>query len=182
MVFLMFSPDDPHDSVRLGDRLVPRRGTIEVRSADGQPSVTLVLEVFDDRPQCREVRITSASEGREVRQRDLDAVRLADLVEAAFALSARHADRPDEHLAVRLADLDGAIEAIRRSRKGVGARKITPTFLREVAAVYKRNADDKPTQAVATAFGLSHSTAAEYVRRARAHRFLPPTTPGKRRG
>lgn len=189
------------DRVRLGDRTVPRALIFELGSTpmDREPSYFLRLEVVADRPQCREIRIKSADSsdppnglvpgepfyGRDIRQRDIDLVRLNDWIEDAFAFSARqYGSDGDHHPLAAFAGFMDARRIVRDARRGgQGARRITREFLEQVAAVYRRNIDDRPTQAVADAFGIKHSTAAEYVRRARAvdPPLLPPTTPGKRR-
>jgi transposase len=50
----------------------------------------------------------------------------------------------------------------------------------QVAEVYDEaiEAGDPPTQAVADAFGVPYTTAARWVRRARALELLPPPRPG----
>ena len=87
-----------------------------------------------------------------------------------------------ETLLERMRGLPDSAAAVRRARKG--GRKVTSAFLERVAEVYRNNVGNKPTEAVAVAFGIKHSTAAEYVRRARAapHHYLPPTTRGKANG
>ena len=40
---------------------------------------------------------------------------------------------------------------------------------------------DRPTEAVARSFGVSHRTAARYVQQARAAGHLPKTDPGKKK-
>lgn len=57
--------------------------------------------------------------------------------------------------------------------------RITDEFLREVAAVYRRNIDGgAPTQAVAKEKSVSHSTAARYVAQARQRGLLGQTKAG----
>src|SRR4051812_17007592 len=52
------------------DRRVPRRVDVHFESVDGQPSLDLLLEVVDGIPQCREVRVKSTPDGREVKPLD----------------------------------------------------------------------------------------------------------------
>lgn len=68
-------------------------------------------------------------------------------------------------------------QVVRRARR---RNNITPDFLRDVARVYRANADSAPVEAVREAFGpMGHSTAARYVKLARDEGFLPATTRGK---
>jgi len=177
-------PENPSDTVRLGDRTVPRVVLVEIGvglagpPADGSPTVRLRLEVVGDRPQCREVQVMSQPTGREVRQGDLEALRLAEWVERVFTLAAWPYMESTGAWRAAGPELRKAVAAARRGR---GDRKVTREFLAEVAGVYRRNVADRPTQTVADAFGVAHSTAAEYVRRARAAGLLPATTSGKRK-
>jgi hypothetical protein len=56
---------------------------------------------------------------------------------------------------------------------------LTDDFLKEVASVYRANADSAPIEAIREAWPSAHSTAARWVRLARDRGFLPPTTQGK---
>lgn len=171
-------PQSAYGTVRLGDREVPRCVNVEIGDPlSGSPLVRMRLEVIGDRPQCREVSFASVHDGRELRQGDFKAFQIADWIERVYALAAWpgygnsaewQADEPQLRKAVTTA-------------RQPGSRKVNRAFLEEVADVYRRNINDRPTRTVAVAFGIAHSTAAEYVRRARAEALLPPTTSGKRR-
>jgi hypothetical protein len=66
---------------------------------------------------------------------------------------------------------------VRRSRR---RNTISDDFLREVARVYRANADSAPVDEVKETFGpVGHSTAARWVKLARDRGFLPKTTRGK---
>lgn len=66
---------------------------------------------------------------------------------------------------------------VRRSRR---RNTVTDDLLREVAGVYRANADSAPVEAVRETFGpVGYSTAARYVKLARDRGFLPQTSPGK---
>ena len=66
---------------------------------------------------------------------------------------------------------------VRRSRR---RNTVTDDFLRDVARVYRANADSAPVEAVRETYGpVGYSTAARYVKLARDRGFLPPTTAGK---
>jgi hypothetical protein len=65
----------------------------------------------------------------------------------------------------------------RRSRR---RNTVTDDFLRDVARVYRANADSAPVDAVRGTFGpIAYSTAARYVKLARDRGFLPQTSAGK---
>jgi hypothetical protein len=66
---------------------------------------------------------------------------------------------------------------VRRSRR---RNTVTDDFLRDVARVYRANADSAPVDAVRDTFGpIAYSTAARYVKLARDRGFLPQTSAGK---
>lgn len=93
----------------------------------------------------------------------------------------------DENLYFAVEEADGSSEAFaaleafraeRGKRPAVGRRRnrITPQLLDEVAQVYREafDAGTAPTQAVGTHFGIPHSTAANWVTRARRDGQLGP--------
>jgi hypothetical protein len=59
-------------------------------------------------------------------------------------------------------------------------RAVTEERLAEVAAIYSRDTSGKPTQAVAKALHMSHSSAARWVGLARQHAYLPPSGRSKK--
>lgn len=74
--------------------------------------------------------------------------------------------------------------AITPSPKQVGSKQGTPLgedLLKSVAAIYRQaiNTGQSPTQAIAQQFGISESTAAKRIQKAREHHFLGKATPGK---
>lgn len=177
--------EHPSEQVRIGDRLIPPWVDVVMPGAGGQPRLTLRFEVIDKIPQCREVRIASVDGGREVRPSDLKAVHVTQMLEEIFAwLSMRVVEEGDEQItAVEEWDEQAQITAVRdiaAARKGRHVRKVTPELLAEVAQIYRENIAGNPTQAVATAFGVSKRTASLYVQRAREAGHLPPTTRGKK--
>jgi hypothetical protein len=179
------TPDDFGSYQRIGDRAVPTRIDVHFESVDGQPSLELRLEVVDGIPQCREMRLVSARDGREVKALDLDAIKLREWVEEIYALFALQV--VDEEAGVVKAVLStsddahvGAVQAFQRARKGKSARKITPTFLAGIAKVYRNNLSKNPTQAVQREYGVEYRTAAGYVQRARAAGLLKQTSGGRK--
>ncbi len=176
-----------HDGadVRLGDRLVPRQVELHFPGAGGSPSLVMELEVVGDRPECRALRLTAAPGNREIRDADLNGIRLAEWTVDAFSLFAKPILREEQGVvtAVRRAD-DGeyheARRALTQARRGAAPRKVTDDLLAQVADVYRRNLADRPTQAVEKAFGVGRRQAAVYVSRARQAGFLGQTTRGKK--
>lgn len=177
--------EHPPEHVRIGDRLIPPWVDVVMPGAGGQPRLTLRFEVIDKIPQCREMRIASVDGGREVRPSDLKAVHVTQMLEEIFAwLSMRVVEEGDEQItAVEEWGEQAQITAVRdiaAARKGRHVRKVTPELLAEVAQIYRENIAGNPTQAVATAFGVSKRTASLYVQRAREAGHLPPTARGKK--
>jgi hypothetical protein len=72
-----------------------------------------------------------------------------------------------------------ALENVRRAR--VGRPRISREHLEQVAEIYRKHFDDRPTDAVRRAFGLTESTADRRIRAARKAGLLPTTTPGKKK-
>lgn len=177
----------PGNSVRLGDRLLPRKIQVQFIGADDQPALTMRLEVIDDQPQCRELRVISKEGGRQVKQLDLRAIQLTTWVEEVFGMFAWRIIEDREGVIHSVMETSGpalmeSVRAVRQSRKGKSARTVTPKLLARVAEVYRAHLSGAPTRAVGEAFGVGPRMAAEYVSRARRAGLLPPTTPGKKKG
>jgi hypothetical protein len=170
--------------VQVGDQQVPKAIDAHFAGVDGQPSLDLRIEVVDGYPQCRRLVIASVEGGREVKQLDIDAVKVNAWVQVLPAAFALQITASDEHglSAEGPSSLVAAAEAFRRARKGKAARKLTPKFLAGVADVYRKNLTGNPTQAVARAYGIQPRTASLYVARARAEHLLAPAIPGKKGG
>ncbi len=173
--------------VEAGNRLLPPLVEVEFPGDGEQPSLHLRLELVDGLPQCRELRITAADNGREVRPLDLAAVRIAETVDDVYALFAmpfvettegdtrsRFVSMPDHNSESK------SISDWQQARKGKGARRITPQFLERCAQVYKDNFDKGPIAAVARANGVSERSASAYITEARRRGILPKTTRGKK--
>jgi len=176
----------PARYVRVGDRMLPPWVDVVMPGAGGQPRLALRLEVIDGVPQCRELTLSSSEGGREIRQLDLRAVHVDELVAEIYGMLAmRVVSEGDGVITVAEHGDDAgqadAVRTIREARKGRHARKITPEFLAEVARVYRENIDGNPTQAVERAFDVSKRMASLYVSRAREAGLLPPTTRGRKR-
>jgi len=164
----------------LGDRLVPPSMVATLPAIDGLPAIRLAIVVRDGIPVCRRIEIESAPEGRDVRQADLDAINVDDLIErvcsAVGARVLRRTDADSDAAAWEWNDAN-AVEPAARSGRPV---RLSDERIRRAAEVYRAHLHERPTQAVAAAFGIAPRTAAKYVGEARIRGFLPPTTPGKK--
>ena len=176
------------EPVEIGDRLVPPAIDVTFPGVDGQPRLTMRLEVVDGVPQCRKLTIESNDGGRGVRPLDLAAVRVADWVDDIYAMFARRIIKRHSSgapaVTVSEASCERHMEAVRQfqdGRKGKAARKLDDTFLAGVAAVYRQHFGEGPTKAVAAAYGVGHRTASMYVTKARRRGLLPETTRGRKR-
>jgi hypothetical protein len=167
--------------VRVGDRELPPRIDLHFPGADGQPSLDAVLEIIDRQPQCRELRISSVVDGREVRASDLKAVRIAEWVEDAFAMFAWDLECDDTGSVVRRVRRGSAAATQLAVRDVQRARRRAPD-LERVAQIYKAN-PAAPTAAVAREFECAPRTASNYVKDAEEAGLLPKVTGrGKKRG
>ncbi len=167
---------------RLSDRWVPRRIDVDFPGDGSEPSLSMVLEVRDGVPVCASVAITSRPGSREVRRQDLGAVPVEDWVESLFAVAAHQAETTeagDVVLGWGSRDIrDAARKDVELARRGL-RRKVTPSFLADVADTYREHVNDQPVQAVRARFGVKQRTAAGYIEQARKQGLLPPTTRGK---
>ncbi len=168
--------------VVVGDRLVPEQISVNVRGGPSTPDLSMKIEVRQGIPVCTEVTLTARPDGPEVRDKDLEYLRLGDWLEQIVALASMKfsgsfpggvtgwAKPVDDYTALR---------DIRRLRSG--RSRMSPERLQKIADVYRQHVDARPTEAVARAFGVSHRTAARYVDQARKADLLPPTSPGKKK-
>jgi hypothetical protein len=173
--------------VRVGDRWIPETIEAHFLGADGQPELHLTIETrAGGVPECSEVRLTRAPDGRAVRTLDLRAVKIADWVNDIAAMFAARVVEERESgevvAAVTGSDTDEfeAARELQRARTGGSARKLDRAFLERVAKVYRDHVDDKPTKAVSAAFGVKRAMASKYVRMCRDKGLLGETSPGKK--
>ena len=170
---------DPAETVAIGDRRrVPREILVYLNRGRDRPSVNLKMEVCDGVPRWTEVAFRARPDGAEIRNRDLSALRLTDLLHDVTALASSSVDqagRSSKPAADRLAR-----KHVRDALAG-SPRTMTAGHLRTVAKVYRDNIAEQPTQAVARAFDVPHRTAARWVARAREAGQLPPTRPGQKK-
>lgn len=151
-----------------------------------EPDMHLRIELREQVPRLVELSFRSSSDQDEVRQKHLRAVELASLVNTVY----RHGvfevrdvwrDQPGGMAIPAIGDeqhrvLRNLVDDLRTGRRNIDSR-----LLQQVAEVYRANFDKAPVEAVARQFGVKPRMAHEYVRRARDHGFLPPTTQGKKK-
>jgi hypothetical protein len=173
---------DPTAMVEVGDRLVPKRISVRVRGGISEPDFAMKIEVRQGVPVCVEASLTARPNGPEVRDKDLGYLRLSDWLEQIVAeCSKRYSGQHGRmEFWASPAQSDRAdLASIRRVRSG--RPRISQERLLKVAEIYREHVGGRPTEAVERAFGVSHRTAARYVKLARESGHLPPTTPGKKK-
>ena len=140
----------------------------------------MTIEVRQGIPVYTEVTLQARPDGPEVRRRDLDLPldRWLELIVAACSLVGA-VDASGRTTLVQPIEDRAALMNVRRARSG--RPRIPQERLEKVADVYREHIEDRPTEAVSGAFGVSHRTAARYVQQAREGGLLPDTTPGKRK-
>jgi hypothetical protein len=157
----------------VGDRLVPSPIEVDFPSADGQPSLYLIIEVLDGVPRCTEITFKRSGGGREVRDKDLRAIPkdqgLDSWIEAFVAICSGEIvnSEPGEIAAIFGGEesVRAGMRTIRDVRKG-SRRPLTDERKQRVAQVYNAN-DVGGIEAVERAFTVSRSTAIRYIKAAR---------------
>jgi hypothetical protein len=173
---LLVEPLDPRDTVALGDRTAPRQVGVTLALDPEEVTYTFALEVVDGRPSCRELRVVAHEGGRGIRQADLAALRVEDLVASAYAIASR---REDESALDTFTGLPAVAKTISEAT-GPKYRTMSPQHLERVAQVYAADTTGRPTQHVAESYGIPHPTAARWVQKARAAGHLPRTVKGRK--
>lgn len=133
-------------------------------------AIEYTLQLHNGTPRCVRLCIDTPDGRREIRAKDLEHIRIDDVLEAALlqlSLWKRSATPRQRR--------DGVATLMRR-------RRTTPDdIFREVARIYEENIDDAPTQAVSDHFGISKSAADKRVRRARDAGYITKTAKAGRR-
>jgi hypothetical protein len=174
--------DSASGRVQVGDRWVPPRIIVHSPGSAKEPDLRMTIEVRQGIPAWTEVTLQARPDGPEVRRRDLDLPLdgWLEQIVAACSLSAVAVDASGQWTTlVQPIEDRAALMNVRGARSG--RPRIPQERLQEVADVYREHIEDRPTEAVSRAFGVSHRTAARYVQQARGADLLPDTTPGKRK-
>lgn len=157
--------------VVVGDRYVPPLIEVDFPGVDGQPGLHAVIEVLDGVPRWTEVSLERVEGGREIREKDLRAIRLDAWMEEIVAICSGvivesgssgliRAEFSDDESALR-----AGMKTIRDIRKG-SRRPLTSDRRQRVADVYNAQ-ETRGIDAVEKAFGVSKSTAVRYIKAAR---------------
>lgn len=165
--------------VGVEDRLVPEWAELTNEADEETAGAFVRAEVRNGAPEITEVRLWTAPGASItralVREFELDVV-LRALAAFSFLVNEEgtFAATPEDD-----AEEESALEDLLRATRRRRYRRVTPALLERVAQIYRDNLDHAPTEAVRKHFVVSMRTASEYVQRARAEGFLPPTTQGK---
>lgn len=166
-------------------RMCPSWVELEVDGGE-EPDFRCRIELRDDAPRMVELGWRARENQKEIRQKHLREVEVAELVNMVYGpwvveLRGVWRDKPGMALPTKIDSEQ--MRVIRRLLYDLrtGRRHIDSELLRQVADVYRANFASAPAQAVARAFGVKQRMAHEYVRRARERGFLPPTTQGKKK-
>lgn len=176
--------------VKVRGWVVPNRIDVEYAGVDGQPTLTMTLEVIDGVPRCTDLRLQrQARGGRPVRQKDLTAIRLNDWIDAEFAGFAIETSG-DGRLGQKLggggpagrAQIGRSVVEFQKARRNGERPTVTRERIKEAAEIYRANFNGQPIKAVADRMGVSERTASSYITLARSsdYKFLSPTKRGKK--
>lgn len=166
---------------RVGDRICPQWIEVVAEGSADEPTFTSRVEVIDGEPCVVSLTFEKRSLAeREVRQTDLRSVEVSAMVLllAGFSLVLERDIDGSVRAIPGTEDVERALTELRSERRN---RRLTRTFLGEVADVYRENFNGTPAQAVADKYHVSLRTASKWIHEARATGLLPPTTRGKKR-
>lgn len=167
--------------VKVGDRLLPQKFSLETQNDDDQPDLRIDIEMRDGVAECRAVHVASVADGREVQVRDLRSVKIQDLVEyaASYVAGPLPTTNAEGTITVRLlshidtADLQRTVRLL-RSARSTTRQTLTDEVLRQVASIYRNHPGRDKAQAVAEQFKKEPRTARMYLQTAR-QRIDPDT-------
>jgi hypothetical protein len=167
---------------------------IEVTTSGGaDPDMRVRVEIRDGAPRVVELTWISQPHQSEIRPKQLRNVDLAKLAIDLFANTiSKLPPRPDGQSGSFVEQRRQLVDEIRqakrlaqkfveRQRRPREQRRITDSFLRSVAEVYRENIHAAPTKAVAQACGVQNRMASTYVQKARRKGYLPPTKRGQKK-
>jgi hypothetical protein len=159
---------------QIGDRDLPNRFTLTVTNEEDSPHPDLRLDfaVRDGVPECRGVHVF-----------DLRSIKIDDWLEYAVSRAADVVVSSEGGVVSMVdtidpAEIERTVKLVRRVRSK-GRRTVTDDLLREVAAIYRANIDNNPTEVIAKRFDKTPRSARSYVQQARARGFLGAAIKGK---
>lgn len=151
------------------------------------------MELRDGAPQIVKLSWTSGPHQSEIRQKHLRQIDLAKLAAdlVVSTMKTVHSGLDADYLG-QPRDTARLVKEIRESKRMARKfverqrlprehRRITDSFLKAVAEVYRENIHGAPTKAVANHFGVKDRMASKYVDRARQKGYLPPTKQGQKK-
>lgn len=151
-----------------------------------EPDLHCRIELRDSVPNLVELSYRSSEKQREIRQKHLRATELTELVNSVYRqwiIEVRDVWR-DEPGGIGIPAIGEEQQRVLRNLvydMKAGRRQVNAELLQQVAQVYRDHFDHAPAEAVARTFGVKPRMAHQYIRRAREHGFLPPTTQGKKK-
>lgn len=159
--------------VQIGDRVVPATIEVHFLGLDGNPELRMTIDSTSGAPRCTDLRISSVEAGREVRTKDIRAVKVDDWVETIVPLLAFQVVDEDDGEALSFVLNTSNADAYDKARKTLNAARSRSRrrlddlrHLARVAAVY-RQAEPPRHVAVQRAFDVSESTAFRYIKAAK---------------
>src|SRR5215204_4959870 len=143
--------------------MLPEQFTAQFAVRNGH-TVEMDIAAIDGAPVCNALRVIRHPDRPSLTGHELRRLPLADWV--AFACSmvgvGNQGDVPTTSAQWRSETYRADLErAVRRSRR---RNSLTDEFLREVARIYRSNADERPIEAIQEAWPSAHSTAARWVK------------------
>lgn len=154
----------------IGDRLVPSPIEIDFPGGGGQPALFMRIEVLDNVPRLTEYKLTRIENGREIRAKDLEIVKVDDWIETFVAMASSVITKNED--GVLEAEFRAGPEHISQGAKAIGdARKnsrrpVKTSDFEEAAKIYNAQ-DTKGIEAVMAALNVSRSTAVRRIRKAK---------------
>jgi hypothetical protein len=148
-----------------------------------EPNQWARVELRENIPRLVEFGCRAGPSSREVMQKDLRDVDLSQVIDVLYnglVIRADHDAKLVEYSRNPDTEFSREIREFLEQRRS-GKRRITGSFLEQVAEVYRANIDHAPTEAVSRTFGVKHRMATDYVKQARGRGLLPPTKQGRAR-
>jgi hypothetical protein len=152
---------------------LPAKLTYRHDGVPPQPALRVDIEIADGVPVCTGVQLTGEAGTSAVRVRDLRAVPLEAILDGVTGAAAHERHGRGWRIvwgAGAKSDQRRGVRAIRAAKRE-SRRKITPSFLEEVAATW-RAIDGAKVSGIADHFGVRPRTASRYIRAAKEERLL----------